>query len=285
MSSVSYEFFRNVTAKLFYNGLTLLLDPMLSKKGTLPSFAGIAANPIIDLPISEESILDGIDAVLVSHMHVDHFDSAAADKLPKDVPIFTPDNQAPTDLSNPLHSGKTFLARLTEKGFTNVTTMAPDNCSFKGVLMTQEFGQHGIGKLGQMMGGVNGIILQAQNQPTIYWTSDTILDEDGHVEAILRKYQPDIVIAHTGGAVINSIAPDPLMMDEAQAVKFFQLAKQNNQNAVIVAVHMQALDHCFTTRDSLKMAITSLPENTQKDIYMPVESEKIALNFDAAMPI
>ncbi|MEM9162106.1 MAG: MBL fold metallo-hydrolase [Cyanobacteria bacterium P01_F01_bin.4] len=279
MPSVSYEFFRNVTAKLSYNGLTLLLDPMLSKKGALPSFAGIAANPIIDLPISEESILDGIDAVLVSHMHVDHFDSAAADKLPKDVPIFTPDNQAPTDLSNPLYSGKTFLARLTEKGFTNVTTMAPDNCSFKGVSMTQEFGQHGIGKLGQMMGGVNGIILQAQNQPTIYWTSDTILDEDGHVEAILRKYQPDIVIAHTGGAVINSIAPDPLMMDEAQAVKFFQLAKQNNPNAVIVAVHMQALDHCFTTRDSLKMAITSLPEDNQKDIYMPVEGEKIALNF------
>ncbi|MEL6263961.1 MAG: MBL fold metallo-hydrolase, partial [Cyanobacteria bacterium J06626_6] len=74
MVSISYEFFRNVTAKLTYSGQTLLLDPMLSEKGALPSFAGIAPNPTIDLPVEVASILEGVDAVLVSHMHADHFD-------------------------------------------------------------------------------------------------------------------------------------------------------------------------------------------------------------------
>ncbi|MEM9809454.1 MAG: MBL fold metallo-hydrolase [Cyanobacteria bacterium P01_D01_bin.56] len=84
MVYISYDFFRNVTAKLTYSGQTLLLDPMLSKKGALPSFAGIVANPTIDLPVEVESILEGVDAVLVSHMHVDHFDAAAAEQLAKD---------------------------------------------------------------------------------------------------------------------------------------------------------------------------------------------------------
>ena len=279
MAAISYRFFRNVTAKLTYSGQTLLLDPMLSEKGALPSFAGIESNPTIDLPAEVESILEGVDAVLVSHMHADHFDAAAAEQLAKDTPIFTPDNQSPTDLSDPLNTGKTFLARLTEMGFTNVTTMGTLDCEFEGISMAQEFGQHGIGKLGQMMGGVNGIILRAQDQPTIYWTSDTILDEAGEVEALLKAYKPDIVIAHTGGAVIEAIAPDPLMMNEAQAFQFFQLAKQHNAKAKIVCVHMQALDHCFTTRESLNAAMQDLPEAIRQDIYMPTEGETITIRL------
>ncbi|PZD72172.1 hypothetical protein C1752_03758 [Acaryochloris thomasi RCC1774] len=272
---VSYEFFRNATAKLTYNGQTLLLDPMLSDKGALPSFAGIAPNPIIDLPVSTESILEDVDAVLVGHMHLDHFDQPAAEKIAKDTPIFTPDNEAPTDVTDPENSTQTFKAQLEQKGFTNVSTMASNASKFEGITMSQEFGQHGIGRVGQLMGGVNGIILRAEGQPTIYWTGDTVLDDEGQVEAILAKHKPDIVIVHTGGAVIESIAPDPLMINEPQAVRFFEAAERINPDVQITAVHMNALDHCFTTRDTLKAVVDKLPENIKESVYIPAEGETV----------
>lgn len=277
-ASVSYEFFRNATAKLNYNGQTFLLDPMLSPKHALPSFAGVQPNPTVELPKSIDYILEGIDAVIVGHMHPDHFDSAAAEVLSKNVLIFTPYNKSPMDPRDPVNTTKYFSEQLLGYGFSNVNTIGTANSkstTYRGTTLTQEFGQHGKGVLSQLMGGVNGIVFQAEGQPTIYWTGDTILDEAGQVEAILATYKPDIVIAHTGGAVIKAITTDPLMMDEKQAVKFFKAVKKYNVDSQIVAVHMNALDHCFTTREVLTEAISVFDKKTQSGIYIPVEGEKI----------
>ncbi|MEM7643627.1 MAG: MBL fold metallo-hydrolase [Pseudomonadota bacterium] len=78
MGKVDYHFMRNATARLTYGGKTFLLDPTLSAKGALPSFAGIAPNPTAELPIPAEEIVNGIDIVIISHLHGDHFDGAAA---------------------------------------------------------------------------------------------------------------------------------------------------------------------------------------------------------------
>ena len=45
-------------------------------------------NPLVELPEPPEVVVAGIDAVLVTHMHRDHFDDTAAELLPKDVPVF-----------------------------------------------------------------------------------------------------------------------------------------------------------------------------------------------------
>ncbi|BBM82148.1 MBL fold metallo-hydrolase [Candidatus Uabimicrobium amorphum] len=280
---VTYEFFRNATAKLTYgpegNKQVFLLDPMFAKKGELPSFAGIEKNPTVDLPKTIEHILQDIDAVVVGHMHADHFDMAAASHIDKQMVIITPNNQSPMNPSN-LDETFSFAKQLHCLGFDNVKAIGSATSKaivHEGIEIIQEFGLHGKGTLKRFMGGVNGIVFRAQGQPTIYWTGDTILDEEGRVEDILREYAPDVIIVHTGGAVINALSPHPLMMDEKQALQFILAAKKYNSDSKIIAVHMNSLDHCFTTRDILKDAVGTLGEEISKDVMIPAGGDIVTI--------
>lgn len=106
-----YDFVRNATARLDYAGRTFLLDPMLSAKGELPSFAGVSPNPTVGLPVSADSLVAGIDGVIIGHMHADHFDAAAAELLPKDTPLLVPANSAPVNPADP-STDQDFKSRL-----------------------------------------------------------------------------------------------------------------------------------------------------------------------------
>ena len=280
---VKYEFFRNATAKLTYGPknakLTFLLDPMLSKKGELLSFAGIEKNPTVDLPKDIDYIIKGIDAVIVSHVHIDHFDMVAVRNIDTKMPIITPYNRTPIDPQN-LEKTVLFSEQLKTFGFINVLNIGSDkrkSIRYKGIEIIQEFALHGKGELKKFMGGVNGIILRAKNQPTIYWTSDSILDEEGRAEEILKQYRPDIIIAHTGGALVQTLSPNPLMMDEKQAVKFILAAKKYNPKSKIIAIHMNSLDHCFTTRKKMKKAIKALDNKMSKDVIIPNDGDIVII--------
>lgn len=81
---------RNATLKIQYGGTTFLVDPWLQDKGegrsaptVRPEMADVK-NPLCDLPLSVEQILDGVDFCLVTHIHFDHF---TADYLPKTIPV------------------------------------------------------------------------------------------------------------------------------------------------------------------------------------------------------
>ncbi|MEM7721645.1 MAG: MBL fold metallo-hydrolase [Pseudomonadota bacterium] len=279
MSELDYHFIRNATARLRYAGINFLLDPMLSNKGALPSFAGIAPNPTVDLPIPVSDILNGIEAVIISHMHGDHFDGEAAAVLDKGLPVFTPHNAAPPNPANPSET-VLFKSNLLDHGFTDVREIGSDDFDyvlFEGVTIRQVFARHGKGKIGDMMGGVNGLIFEAENQPTIYWAGDTILDEGGEIEAILRRFKPDIVIAHTGGPVIEALSPEILLMDADQACETFRIASRENPNVQIVAIHMDALDHCFSTRADLRNTIGALDDDLRSRIFIPADGETLKL--------
>jgi L-ascorbate metabolism protein UlaG (beta-lactamase superfamily) len=43
-------------------------------------------NPTVDLPFGIKEIVEGIESVVVSHDHPDHFDQAASEALPKTIP-------------------------------------------------------------------------------------------------------------------------------------------------------------------------------------------------------
>lgn len=273
----TYQFYRNATAKLTYAGTTFLLDPMLSEKGALPSFAGIEANPTVDLPTSIDDVISGIDAVIVSHLHGDHFDGTAAEVLDKSLPILTPRNGAPSDKSKP-DELTPFADSLRGHGFENVTEIGSDtsdHITFRGITIRQVFALHGKGDLGRMMGGVNGLILQAEGHPTLYWAGDTILDDENEVAAILKRYAPDLIIAHTGGPIIEALSPDLLLMDAAEATQFIDLAFGANSNAQIIAIHMDALDHCFSTRSMLADALAELEPAKRKRVHIPNDGETL----------
>lgn len=70
---------RNTTQQLEYGGVRFLIGPMLCEKGSFPGFPGTVnedlSNPMTSLPMSLDQIA-AVDAVIVTHMHEDHWDAA-----------------------------------------------------------------------------------------------------------------------------------------------------------------------------------------------------------------
>ena len=80
---------RNATAVLVYAGKRLLIDPCFAEREMMPGISVAAdprlRNPTVDLPCQATELL-AVDAVLVTHLHFDHFDAEAARLLPKGMP-------------------------------------------------------------------------------------------------------------------------------------------------------------------------------------------------------
>ena len=103
------HFYRNATMKLEYGGKVFLVDPMFRGKGVVHKLGPTLypeKPPLIDLPEDGKNIADGIDAVLLTHLHPGHFDQEAADLIPKDLPFFV-QNLNDKDLSRKYGMNKT----------------------------------------------------------------------------------------------------------------------------------------------------------------------------------
>lgn len=222
------QLIRNATMKFSYAGQTILTDPMLSAKGEFRSFAGIAPNPTVDLPIPVETILQNVSLTLISHLHPDHFDDAAALHLAKNMAGFC----KPEDLT-----------ALQEKGFTNIAAIDTSQ-SWQGITLTRTGGWHGSGKILERLGNIAGFVLRAAGEPTVYWVGDSIWCRE--VAEAIATHTPDIIITHSGGATLPGY--DPIIMDTAQTLLTCAAAPK----AVVVAVHMEALDHCTVSRSILR---------------------------------
>jgi L-ascorbate metabolism protein UlaG (beta-lactamase superfamily) len=86
------QLIRNATLLVEYGGIHFLVDPMLSEKGTFPPFPNSrrkddSPNPLVELPMPVKEILHHVDAVFLSHLHIDHWDNAAIEALPNGLKI------------------------------------------------------------------------------------------------------------------------------------------------------------------------------------------------------
>lgn len=83
---------RNATLLLEYAGKKFLIDPMLADKEAWPGFAGNARphlrNPMAELPLPIEALL-AVDAVIVTHTHMDPWDEAVQQLIPKTMMIYS----------------------------------------------------------------------------------------------------------------------------------------------------------------------------------------------------
>lgn len=121
-------------------------------------------NPLVDLPFTEEELmsqLEDIDAVLLTHLHPDHWDKAAVKLLNKKIPLI-----CPFSISSQIESF----------GFSNLKQIS-DFLSYKGIGIHLTSGQHGTGEIGEKMGEVNGFVLSHLNN-NIYIAGDTIWCEE-----------------------------------------------------------------------------------------------------------
>lgn len=223
------QLFRNATLKLDYAGKTILIDPYLAPKHSLPSYTGRSPNPMVDLPTSIEEILAGVEFVVVSHLHSDHFDSVAKKVVPKDLPLLCQPGDETTIL---------------EAGFTDVRPLI-DVFDWNGLVFTRREGSHGLGPVVEKMGRVMGFTLAAQGEPSVYWAGDTVFYPP--VIKTIEETAPDIIVTHSCGAKWDG---DLIVMDAEQTIATCELAKQS----LIVATHMEALDHATVTRAELRRA-------------------------------
>jgi L-ascorbate metabolism protein UlaG (beta-lactamase superfamily) len=246
------ELIRNATLKINYAGHVLLIDPYFAPRHSLPSFTGRSPNPMTELPRSIVDILQGVELVIVSHLHTDHFDSVAKERVPKSLPILC----QPGDEGN-----------IREAGFTDVTPL-PEATVWNGITITPREGSHGLGPVVEKMGHVIGFTLEAVGEPTVYWAGDTVLYPP--VAETIRQVSPDIIVTHSCGARWDG---DLIVMDAEQTVAASRLAPQ----AIVVATHMEALDHATTTRQDLRQAASNADIDPTR-LLIPTDGETLRLD-------
>jgi L-ascorbate metabolism protein UlaG (beta-lactamase superfamily) len=252
---MNLQLIRNATLRLQYAGRTILIDPDLAAKHSRPSFTGRSPNPIVDLPVPLDTIVNGLDLLIVSHLHRDHFD--AVEPIPAALPVIC----QPGD-----------EARIAECGFTHIMPL-DDTLEWGGMRLTRTTGQHGTGAVGRLMGAVAGFVFAAPGEPTIYWAGDTILYDE--IYAVVNRFQPDIIITHSCGArwPDDSGERQLIVMDAEQTVALAQAAP----SSVVIATHMEALDHATISRAELRAAAdaASIPATR---LLIPADGEE--LRFD-----
>jgi L-ascorbate metabolism protein UlaG (beta-lactamase superfamily) len=227
---MKFQLIRNATIRLEYAGITILIDPMLGSKHSFGSFGGIEDNPTIDLPVPASEVLEDVDLVLISHLHEDHFDAKAQEMVNKSLPI----------LCQPGDRGK-----IETYGFTNVLELESET-RWRDINISRTDGQHGTGQWAERLNPVSGFVFRYPGEPSVYWIGDSVWCEE--VEHALDKYQPDVIVTHSGGAELRDSGP--IIMDAAQTIAVCKTLP----SAVVIATHMEALDHCKTERRALQSA-------------------------------
>lgn len=224
---MKFRLLRNATLRLEILGRSVLIDPFFAPKGSRPSFTGRAANPLVELPVSPEQILGGVELVVVSHLHADHFDPVAQELVPKHLPLIC----QPGDED-----------KIRSYGFGNVTPLA-DSLVWQDIRFQRREGSHGLGPVVKKMGSVMGFTITAKNEPSLYWAGDTVLYPP--VEATIVQSRPDVIVIHPCGAKWDG---DLITMDAAEAVATCRFAS----GAAVIATHMDSLDHATVSRADLQ---------------------------------
>lgn len=231
---------RSATMVLQYEGATVLIDPMLGARGSMPPFPSETGNtdrnPLVDLASPLDELL-APDVIVVTHTHPDHWDPAAASLLPRRTPILVQHDED--------------AALISGQGFTDVRVLE-STATIAGVEFTRTGGQHGSDEslaaqpeLGQVM----GVVLQHGDDQVIYIAGDTIMTEE--VRQNLVDIAADVIVLNTGEAIPSTLGP--IIMGPKDVVEVAGLAPQ----AQIVAAHMEALNHCPVTREDVRTTAAS----------------------------
>lgn len=227
------QLIRSATIKIEYAQRRFIIDPYLAPKHSRPSFTGKSPNPLVDLPCPPEEVIAGIELAIISHLHSDHFDSVAQRLLPKNTPILC----QPGDRTQIVLNEFQWVAAIVESRL------------WEGITITRTPCQHGSGDVLDEMGKASGFIFQAENEPTVYWVGDSIMNDT--VAEIIKLNQPKIIITHSCGAMWGQ--QELIVMDAAQTVEVCKLASQS----VVVATHMESLDHATVSRQELRQYATA----------------------------
>ena len=257
--SASLTQVRNATLRIDYGGVRFLIDPVLADKDAFPGFEGTAnsqrRNPLVPLPMPLAAIVD-VDAVIVTHLHPDHWDEAAKARLKKSLPVFAQNEQD--------------AAQLRSAGFSDVRFLTEDT-EFQGVRLSRTGGQHGtdaaLKALPQILGPVSGFVMRHPAHKTLYVAGDTIWNVE--VERAIARYSPDVIVLNAGMATV--IGLDPIIMGPTDVLAVHRAAP----NAMLIASHMEAVNHCILSRADLRAF--SKRDGYEQHLLIPADGETLAI--------
>jgi len=224
----------------------ILIDPMLCDKGKLPPFSVIRykarMNPLVPLPDNAPEILSNVTHCLITHsqafgirafQHTDHLDFAGEAFLRKNtIPVACRKQDADYLRKYHLHVETALDYWRPKKFLSGEITAVP--------------ARHGHGWISYLMANGAGFFLRIPDEPTLYISGDTVYTED--VDRALTELKPDIAVMASGSARLD--AGKPILMPVDELVTFARQAPGK-----VIANHLEALNHCPTTRTQLKEAL------------------------------
>ncbi len=252
---------RNATLKIAYGGKTFLIDPWLSDKGSLGTFADKPFRclspekesipmPMCGLPMPREEILRGVDAYVVTHIHADHIDMAPEGigaPLDKETPVFVQDADD--------------AGVLLKNGFRDITVLY-ENSALGNVSLRKAPGRHGT-KI--PMCPTCGVVFRAEGEKTLYVAGDTIW-YDG-VRDTLERSRPDVVVLNACAAGFRTYGR--LIMDDSDVRSVHACLP----GAVIVVSHMDTVAHASLTRADMRRLLGDM--FAEGSAVMPEDGETL----------
>lgn len=188
----------------------------------------------MDLPLDDATLrhlISQLNAVLVTHLHRDHLDPRAIEILPKTLPVICQSADA-----EPLE----------RMGFRTVLPVEAVS-EWQGIHITRIGGQHGSGEIGRRMGPVSGFVLRGAGEPSLYLAGDTIWC--GEVEAAIDGLRPQVIVVNAGAA--QFLQGGPITMTSEDVARVCRAAP----SSTVVAIHLDALNHCVLSRLELGAAL------------------------------
>jgi L-ascorbate metabolism protein UlaG (beta-lactamase superfamily) len=257
---------RNATFVIESGANHIVIDPMLSDKGKLPPFAWFRhkpeRNPIVSLPDNASQLLDKVTHCLITHsqafgikalQHTDHLDTAGESFLKnKNIPVVCREQDAP------------YLKKYGINVETTLSYWIPEQ--LLGGEITAIPAQHGHGWNHNLMANGAGFHLQLSGEPSIYISGDTVYTKE--VERALTELKPDIAVVAAGSASLD--VGGPILMPLEEIVTFARTAPNK-----VIANHLEALNHCPTTRSQLKHTLKN--NGLLSKTFVPNDGETLTI--------
>lgn len=223
-TAATLSFVGTATTLLRLGGFAVLTDPNFLHQGQWSYFGQGLFSRRRTEPALQLADLPPLTAVLLSHLHGDHFDRVARRELDRDVPILTTRHAA---------------RKLARGGFRETAGLATwDTETFTdgdaSLSVTAVPARHTAGPLDLLLPRVMGSVLEYRKAPGatplhVYVTGDTVMHDD---LALIRDRFPaiDLAVVHLGGTRVLGVL---LSMDHVQGADLLELLRP----AAAVPVH------------------------------------------------
>ncbi|MNT60177.1 Beta-lactamase superfamily domain protein [compost metagenome] len=115
------------------------------------------------------------------------------------------------------------------------------------------------------MGTVSGFVIEAPGAPSVYLAGDTIWCPE--VAQTIERHQPEVVVVNAGAAQFEFGGPITMTATDVAAVC------RAAPKAHVVAVHMDAINHCRLTRQALRAHLDQ--EGLSERVLIPADGETL----------